>query len=260
MSTREPVSGVIDYDGQAVRYQHGRELSGDTLDAWRQAVSGFVPAGSSPTVLDLGAGTGIFTRAWPTWYACRVVAVEPSRGMRAEASTVGIPPGAAYIAGTGESLPLRDGCVDVAWLSTVLHHVVDQQACARELGRVVVPEGVLLIRGLFSDAGRIGWLDSFPGADEVRARMPSVVRTVSLFERYGFRRIGLREVIGGERQTAGESADWVRTMRSADTLLASFGEDEFRSGLATLERLPAYRPMTHSLALLVLRRTPEPSD
>ncbi len=111
--------------------------------------------------------------------------------MRAEASTVGIPPGTAFVAGRGESLPLRHGCVDVAWLSTVLHHFADPEACARELGRVVAPEGVLLVRGLFADAGQIGWLDSFPGADVVRARMPSVAWTVSLFGRYGFRRIGV---------------------------------------------------------------------
>ena len=234
-------------------------LSRGTLDAWHRAVSEFVPAGTAPTVLDLGAGTGIFTRAWHDWFDSRVIAVEPSAGMRTEAAAVGVPSGSDYVAGTGESLGLRDRCIDVAWLSTVLHHVDDQDACARELGRVVVPSGMLLIRGLFADAGRIGWLDAFPGADRVRAGMPSVGGSVALFEGAGFRWIGLREVIGTERGTAGESAQWVRTMRTADTLLASFDDDEFRVGVAELERLPADRPMSHSLALLALRRLPETS-
>jgi SAM-dependent methyltransferase len=246
--------GLINYDREAGRYQSGRGLSHETLDAWRRAVTEFLPFDPSPTVLDLGAGTGIFTRAWPNWCDSRVVAVEPSEGMRTEASKVGVPTGSAYIAGVGESLALRDAFVDIAWLSTVLHHFNDQDASARELERVVVPGGVLLIRGLFSDAGQIGWLDSFPGADEVRARMPSVVGTVSMLERHGFRQIGLREVIGGERETAGESAAWVRMMRTADTLLASFSDEDFRAGLTNLENLPADQPMTHSLALLALSK------
>ena len=132
---------VIDYDSEASRYQSGRALSGDTLAAWHLAVSEFVPAGTAQTVLDLGAGTGIFTRAWHDWYGSRVIAVEPSAGMRAEAATAGIPDGSVSIAGAGESLGLRDGRIDVAWLSTVLHHLDDQDACARELARVVIPGG-----------------------------------------------------------------------------------------------------------------------
>jgi len=54
---------------------------------------------------------------------------------------VGIPDGSVSIAGAGESLGLRDGRIDVAWLSTVLHHLDDQDACARELARVVIPGG-----------------------------------------------------------------------------------------------------------------------
>jgi len=245
---------LIDYDRVAGRYQTGRGLSIKTLEAWRLAVAEFVPTRTSPSVLDLGAGTGLCTRAWNTWCDACVVAVEPSLGMRAEGSASGIPSGSAYVAGTGEFLPLKDSCVDIAWLSTVLHHFRDRDECARELGRVVVRGGVLLIRGLFSDAGQIGWLDSFPGADEVRTSMPSVVGTVALFEQYGFHQVGLREVIGGERETAGESAAWVRMMRTADTLLASFDAEQFRAGLANLEDLPADQPMTHSLALLALQR------
>lgn len=82
--------------------------------------------------------------------------------------------------------------------------------------------------------------------------MPSVVGAVSLFERNGFRRIGLREVIDGESETVRQSAAWMRMMRAADTLLVSFNDDEFRVGLARLENLPADQPMIHSLALLAL--------
>jgi SAM-dependent methyltransferase len=253
------VQGRVDYDREAVRYQVGRGLPTDTLAAWGRAVGAFLPPGRALTVLDVGAGTGIFTRAWHDWCTARIVAMEPSGAMRSEATRVGLPDGSACIAGLGESLALRDASIDVAWLSTVLHHLRDRDACARELQRVLVPGGLVLVRGLFSDAGRIGWLDAFPGADEVRAMMPSVRGTEAMFERFGFHPVGLREVTGGERRTAGACAAWVRMMRTADTLLASFSDEDFLVGLARLERLPADRPMTNSLALLALSRGPHPS-
>jgi ubiquinone/menaquinone biosynthesis C-methylase UbiE len=118
--------GSVDYDNEAGRYQGGRALSPETLDAWRPAVTEFVPSHPSPVVLDPGAGTGISTRAWTAWSDARVVAVEPSPGVRTQASVHGIPVGSASIAGTGGFLPLRSSCVDIAWLSTVLHHFRDR--------------------------------------------------------------------------------------------------------------------------------------
>ena len=90
-------------------------------------------------------------------------------------------------------------------------------------------------------------------------RGPSVNGTASLFEQCGFRQIGLREVIGGERETAGQSVAWVRMMRTADTLLASFDDNEFQAGLANLENRRPDRPMSHSLALLALQKDSERS-
>ena len=76
----------VDYQRTDVarRYSQGRELPDDVLDRWGAAVRPHLPSRPGLRVLDLGAGTGIFARAWPSWTSCEVVAVEPAAGMRAE--------------------------------------------------------------------------------------------------------------------------------------------------------------------------------
>jgi SAM-dependent methyltransferase len=140
--------------------------------------------------------------------------------------------------------------MDVAWLSTVLHHLRDREACAMELARVVKPGGALLIRGLFADAGEVGWLRAFPNARSVRARFPSIAETVELFQLRGFRPVGSR-LLDGPQATAGEAARWVRRMRSADTLLRSFSDRDYRAGVAALEALPTDQPVANTLVLLI---------
>ena len=50
----------------AERYEEGRALPAEVLARWGDAVRPYLPSGSR-RVLDLGAGTGIFSRGWPRW-------------------------------------------------------------------------------------------------------------------------------------------------------------------------------------------------
>jgi ubiquinone/menaquinone biosynthesis C-methylase UbiE len=52
------------------------------------------PDGGGP-VLDVGAGTGQFAAAIAGWFGVRVVAVEPSSGMRGQAALAHPHPGVA---------------------------------------------------------------------------------------------------------------------------------------------------------------------
>lgn len=74
----------VDYRTAARVYEQGRALPQADLEHWHEAVGRFVPP-VLETVLDLGAGTGIFARAWSTWGAHLVAACEPSGPMRVEA-------------------------------------------------------------------------------------------------------------------------------------------------------------------------------
>jgi len=157
----------VDYDTMAGDYVEGRALPPAGLEPWREAIQPWLPgdAGGSP-VLDLGAGTGQFAAAIAGWLGVRVVAVEPSAGMRAQAASAHPHPAVALLGGRAERLPLRDACCAWAWVSTVVHHLDDLPAAARELRRVLRPDGPVLLRQAFPDRldGVTLYRRFFPGA------------------------------------------------------------------------------------------------
>ena len=90
-------------------------------------------------VVDLGAGTGALTRLLVD-RADDVVAVEPDARMRAVlAAEV---PGARALPGSGEAMPVADGCADAVIASTSWHWM-DPEATLAEAARVLVPGGCL---------------------------------------------------------------------------------------------------------------------
>src|ERR1700733_7443801 len=137
----------IDYsDAAAAAFQASRELPPDALSEWRAAISRHLAPQPHMRVLDLGAGTGTWATALAAWYSINVVAVEPSPAMRARSRWPGT------LAAHATALPLAAATMDGAWLSTVVHHLPDLPAAARELHRVLRPGAPVLIRSAF--AGR----------------------------------------------------------------------------------------------------------
>ena len=125
----------VDYDRMAPDYVEGRALPPEGMEPWREAIRPWLPAGAGRSpVLDLGAGTGQFAAAIAGWFGVEVVAVEPSRGMRAQAAVAHPHPGVAWVAGAGERLPLGGGTCAWAWVSTVVHHLDDLDAVAARAG------------------------------------------------------------------------------------------------------------------------------
>ena len=100
--------------------------------------SGSSRAGSH-TVVDLGAGTGALSRLL-VGRADEVVAVEPDARMRAVLTDA--VPGVRAVEGRGESMPLPDASVD-AVIASSSWHWVDLVPALHEVGRVLVPGGVL---------------------------------------------------------------------------------------------------------------------
>jgi SAM-dependent methyltransferase len=100
------------------------------------------------TVLDLGAGTGIASRAFVRSGAARVLALEPDPssvvGQGALVRVCGGLSGVHAVGGYGEALPLRDGAVDVVYARQVLHHAHDLPGLLGECARVMRPGGLLL--------------------------------------------------------------------------------------------------------------------
>jgi SAM-dependent methyltransferase len=146
--------------------------------------------------------------------------------------------GVLVVGGRAEAIPLRAGANSAAWLSLVLHHLDDPDACAAELHRVLCPHGLVLLRGAFPDAGD-DLLDLslllrfFPGAGQVLASFPRLDRTLAVFDRAGFALVALRGVAD---LAAVSLRDALRRLRlRADTVLRHLPDAEFREGLRRLE-------------------------
>jgi SAM-dependent methyltransferase len=225
----------VRYEHVADLYHEGRSPLARPED-WGQLID--LPRTRRLRVLDLGAGTGIFTRAWPGWGASFVVGLDPSLAMLAQALRAGLPVEARLVAGHTQHLPFAPRTFDAAWLSAVIHHITDRTACARELAHVLMPGGRIYVRGFFAGSSMVGWLPSFPGAERAIARFPSVEDVAEVFGHAGFSLIKVDEVREPARP-AEEIRAWIEMMRHADTLLTAFTDAEVAAGLAALATLGA---------------------
>jgi SAM-dependent methyltransferase len=119
------------------------------------AVDWLLPA-RCDLLVDVGAGTGLFTRALAA-RAGHVVAVEPDERMRAVLQERS--PGVEVLAGSGEAIPLPDGRADGVFASSAWHWMDPEKA---------VPEVARVLR----DGGRFGliWTGRDPDSDWLRAR------------------------------------------------------------------------------------------
>lgn len=238
MASLAPMTGLVDYSRAASVYEKGRALDPEDLHRWEVTLAGFVGRHQS-NVLDLGSGTGIFTRAWKAWGADRVIACEPSPAMRQEAVQAGWPTGAVLVAGRAETIPLRADVANAVWLSTVVHHISDRSAWAAETSRVLKRGGWLLIRNEFADLGATPWAEVLPGAARARQIFPSVSQVAELFAPHGVELIDTKEVTESSRDHRPDAvAAWIRRMRHADSLLIRFTDEEIMVGLDRLQGLP----------------------
>jgi ubiquinone/menaquinone biosynthesis C-methylase UbiE len=217
-----------------------------------------LPVASDRLVLDLGSGTGWFAVAIVEWFGTAVLGLEPAEGMRREAQCIGAHPRVTYLGGRAEAIPLRERTCASAWLSTVIHHVTDLHACARELGRVLVPDARVLIRSAFPGrhAG-ITLFRFFPAARKIAETFPSVEGITDAFASARFVAVSLESVAQVSAPSLAVYAEHVRAMRHVDSTLAALDDDEFARGWTVLEttaraeRVPA--PVVDRLDLLVLQ-------
>ncbi|GAA4794172.1 class I SAM-dependent methyltransferase [Actinomycetospora chlora] len=112
-----------------------------------EALRWLVPSPDA-TVLDLGAGTGLLTRALAAEGVADVVAVEPDEAMRAVLAARS--PGAPALAGSAEQVPLPDASVDAVLVASAWHWFDPERATA-EIARVLRPGGTLGLLWSFPD-------------------------------------------------------------------------------------------------------------
>jgi SAM-dependent methyltransferase len=121
---------------EAASYDRGRPEYPQQLLAWLQQA---LQLRSGSSAVDLGAGTGKFTRLLLQTGAS-VVAIEPVEAMRAQLQQR--LPGVTALAATAQSLPLAQTSVDAVVCAQAFHWFAGHEAL-REIGRVLKPGGKL---------------------------------------------------------------------------------------------------------------------
>jgi len=148
----------------ANRYNAARHLPEETKAFWMDSLKAILPQGVVGMCLDLGCGTGRFTAVLAQTFACPVVGVEPSEAMLAVARAEAMPD-VEWKQGTAEDIPLESASVGLVFMSQVFHHLSHPQEALREIHRVLMPEGCLVIRnGTEENNEETEWLQCFPEA------------------------------------------------------------------------------------------------
>jgi SAM-dependent methyltransferase len=124
------------FERGAAAYERGRPSYPGEAVAW---MIGQLQIGTGSTVVDLGAGTGKFTRLLRPSGA-RLIAIEPVAAMRAELERA--VPEVQVIDGTAESMPLADHSVDCLVAAQAFHWFATP-AAVREIHRVLGESGGL---------------------------------------------------------------------------------------------------------------------
>jgi demethylmenaquinone methyltransferase/2-methoxy-6-polyprenyl-1,4-benzoquinol methylase len=107
---------------------------------WRRFLVSRIDAGPGDRVLDVATGTGLVARELVRATGCRVVGVDRSAGMLAEARRR-VNGSVELVEASADALPFADGEFDALTFTYLLRYVDDPAATLRELARVVTPGG-----------------------------------------------------------------------------------------------------------------------
>lgn len=124
------------FSTQAVTYAQGRPDYPRQLTGW---LADALQISAQSTVIDLGAGTGKFTRLLSS-LAPTLIAVEPVAAMGAQLAK--LLPDVRLVDGTAESIPLATASADALVCAQAFHWFSTRAALA-EIHRVLKPDGRL---------------------------------------------------------------------------------------------------------------------
>ena len=145
----------------------------------QRAVGWLVPT-ECEVAVDVGAGTGLFTRTL-VGRVPQVIAVEPDARMRTVLKARS--PGVRVLEGRGESIPLPDASADAVFVSSAWHWM-DPERAVPEIGRVVRNGGRFGLLWTSRDR-EVDWvrnLDRLPGGDRVDAQLADRFRQRLYFD------------------------------------------------------------------------------
>lgn len=225
-------------DDIAERYDRGRTLQPGMLDMWLGRIGEHLPKRGIRTIVDLGCGTGRFTRALADHYDADAIGVDPSEKMLDVAGAKNLGARVKFLAGSAESIPLPDGAADLVFMSMIFHHLKNPAKAVSEIRRVLRPRGHVCVRNSTADQ-RSPYAPFFPGFQEIADKMlPPADRIRAAFEGGGFRTLA-HDLVPHQM-----AANWVELAEKAahrsDSILLGLPHASFVKGvLAMRAQAPA---------------------
>lgn len=225
-----------DYDapGVAAAYRDARALAPATARLWSDAIHDAVSGLTVSLAIDVGAGTGRFTRVLAEAVGVPLVAIERSVGMIGQRDVTDARV-ARFVCATAEAVPLRSAVADVALVSMAYHQFSDRPRAAAELRRVLRPGGRVLVRTPARETlDEFEWLRFFPEALAMeRERIPARDAIVREFVNAGF--TTRSHAVVRQVSAASGQACLDRVRQRAFSPLRMIPDDVFAAGLANFD-------------------------
>jgi len=231
----------------AGRYDAARALPDETKALWLDALKSSIPVRDVRSVLDLGCGTGRFTRALSEAFGCPAIGVEPSRAMldvakeqeSTDSSTI------LWKAGQAEAIPLEAESVDLVFMSQVFHHLVNSRKAFEEIARVLTSGGYLAIRnGTLEHNSELLWLKFFPKAQKIEDdRTPSAQKLQNFVCNESPQRFEMISHRVIDQLFAASYAEYYdKISRRALSALIAISDDAFQQGLRQFKKWVSTQP------------------
>ena len=181
-----------DYDSISQYYDDVRGFGPDYYKGWIDHIFRHGDLQDRERVLDVGCGTGRYGMRISQRSGRPVVGMDLSAGMLAKARAKAVEgTDLLLVRGDAQALPFLDGSFDAAVLILVVHHIEDLPRMARELHRVLAPEGRVMFMTRDHDEIEDSYIAMFPGVLEIDlARFPRVSALEAVLQEAGFVSVG----------------------------------------------------------------------
>jgi ubiquinone/menaquinone biosynthesis C-methylase UbiE len=223
----------MDYDQTTMPevYDRARTPPAGVLDMWMDRIAVALAGRDIADIIDLGCGTGRFTGALANRFSARVIGIDPSQKMLAQATAKELLDGVTFVHGAGERIPCPDDSADLVFSSMAFHHFADRRAVASECRRVLRKDGVVCVRNSLREHGT-PYTAYFPNFAASLASLPSANDIVSAFTSSGFQ-LASHDVV--QHKMAENLRDLAEKAKlRGDTTLVKLSEADFAQGLARL--------------------------
>src|SRR5262245_16697805 len=201
----------------------------ELLDLWLPHFIEYAGLAAQQRVLDLGCGTGGFTRTMAQRLQAEVIGVDVAAHLLRYAAAHAPALPVRWVRGQAEALPLADQTVDRVLMSLVLHQIVHRQQALQEVYRVLRPGGRILVRTVAPEVTLQAWVPFrfFPTVAQVEAaRLPAIDTILTLCRQAGFHALYTHTVCRNTRVDLHKVTEELRQRKRPSYRLLTDGELE----------------------------------